>query len=244
MCLAPFFSRVMPSQSAAVTQRAGTQVTTSMLRQTWTTRPTMCRPACQTSLGMRATVPSACHCVLHIHHRWLPSFHREVVRCRYLTSDLGFEGIRFDYSRGYGAKYAALYARAGLSDDQLAVGEYWIPLDYDDKGKMLPNQEGHRKRVCKWLDEAERRCLAFDFGTKGLLQVCMSRVACVACARPSLCWRCPAQALLAQAGDHEPHGVLTACCVCRRQSASRSTTGWWIATTVHTGSSVFVLKLL
>jgi alpha-amylase len=86
------------------------------------------------------------------------------------VNDLGFEGIRFDYSRGYGGKYAALYAKAALSDDQFAVGEYWIPLDYDEEGNMLPDQEKHRKKVVQWLEEAEDRCLAFDFGTKGLLQ--------------------------------------------------------------------------
>lgn len=59
---------------------------------------------------------------------------------------MGFEGIRFDYSKGYGGKYAGDYARAALGDTGgFVVGEYWVPLAYDDEGEMIYDQEPNRK---------------------------------------------------------------------------------------------------
>ena len=91
---------------------------------------------------------------------------------RYLIEELGFAGLRFDFSKGYGGEYAGIYARAALGDDVgLAVGEYWVPLKYDGHGKQLYDQDRNRRDLAKWVDETEGRCLAFDFATKGILQV-------------------------------------------------------------------------
>ena len=47
--------------------------------------------------------------------------------CRYMIEDLGFQGLRFDYSKGYGGRYAWQYARAAMGDHLgLAIGEYWV----------------------------------------------------------------------------------------------------------------------
>ena len=92
--------------------------------------------------------------------------------CRYLIDDLGFKGLRFDFCKGYNGKFAGQYARAALGDSQgFAVGEYWVPLSYDSQGKQLYDQENNRKELAKWIDESGGRCLAFDFATKGILQV-------------------------------------------------------------------------
>ena len=50
----------------------------------------------------------------------------------------GFSGIRFDYSKGYSAYYAGLYARATGAD--FCVGEVWTDLNYD-------NVDGHRQQI-------------------------------------------------------------------------------------------------
>jgi hypothetical protein len=92
---------------------------------------------------------------------------------RHLKHHLGFEGLRFDYSKGYAGKFAAKYARAALGNDEgLVVGEYWVPLRYDAEGSLVYDQEHNRQEVTRWIDDTGGRCLAFDFATKGILQVC------------------------------------------------------------------------
>ena len=91
--------------------------------------------------------------------------------CRHLVHDLGFNGLRFDFSKGYGGQYAGQYARTALNGDQIAIGEFWVPLKYDED-VMRRDQDDNRQQLAKWLDEGGNRCLAFDFSTKGLLQVC------------------------------------------------------------------------
>jgi hypothetical protein len=93
-------------------------------------------------------------------------------RCRYLIEHIGFQGLRFDFSKGYSGRFAGQYARAALGEDKgLVVGEYWVPLSYDDDGKQLYDQEASRQRLSSWIDETGGRCHAFDFATKGILQV-------------------------------------------------------------------------
>lgn len=85
---------------------------------------------------------------------------------------LGFKGWRYDYSKGYAAKYAGYY------DEQTApvfsVGEVWTNMAF--QGSYLkPNQDAHRKELCNWLDANPSKvaCL-FDFTTKGILQVAVN----------------------------------------------------------------------
>lgn len=72
----------------------------------------------------------------------------------------GFTGIRFDYSKGYGANYAGMYQDAMTAD--FCVGEVWTNLNYDDV-------DAHRKLLMNYVDGASGKCGAFDFTTKGLL---------------------------------------------------------------------------
>jgi hypothetical protein len=138
---------------------------TFMRRRTWTTPMRLSRRASQISPGAihHPPVPSSVQSLPQLR---LP----EAPVCRHLVTELGFEGIRFDFSKGYDGKYAGKYARAALADDQMAVGEYWVPLRYDDT-VMKRDQEDNRRQVGEWIDASGGRCLAFDFSTKGLLQV-------------------------------------------------------------------------
>jgi hypothetical protein len=46
---------------------------------------------------------------------------------RYLIESLGYRGLRFDFSKGYGGSFAGQYTRAALGDQGgFAVGEYWV----------------------------------------------------------------------------------------------------------------------
>lgn len=73
---------------------------------------------------------------------------------------VGFTGIRFDYSKGYGALYAGNYSRAVNPD--FCVGEVWTDLDYN-------NVNAHRQKLMDYINGTAGSCGVFDFTTKGLL---------------------------------------------------------------------------
>lgn len=90
--------------------------------------------------------------------------------CKYLCENVGFEGLRFDFSKGYAGRFAGDYSRHALGDAGFAVGEFWTPLRYDGEGNLEYDQEDNRQQVRAWIDETGGRCCAFDFSTKGILQ--------------------------------------------------------------------------
>ena len=73
---------------------------------------------------------------------------------------VGFSGIRYDFSKGYGATYAGLYHDA--MNPNFCVGEVWTTLDYN-------NVDAHRQQLMNYVDGNGGKCGAFDFTTKGLL---------------------------------------------------------------------------
>ena len=86
-------------------------------------------------------------------------------------NDVGFGGIRFDFSKGYGGEFAGNYTRACMPE--FAVGEYWDTLNY---GQGLEyDQDAHRQRIIDWIDSTGGICTAFDFTTKGILQEACGR---------------------------------------------------------------------
>jgi len=93
---------------------------------------------------------------------------------RYLTSDeVGFGGIRFDFSKGYGGSFTGEYVRACEDNVEFAVGEFWDTMNY---GVGLEyNQDSHRQAIVDWVDQTGGCCTAFDFTTKGILQEACGR---------------------------------------------------------------------
>lgn len=90
----------------------------------------------------------------------------------WLRDEIGFTGLRFDYSKGYGASYAKEYVDAVGAE--FAVGEYWGNMSYQGS-EMAPNQDPHRQTVTAWIDGTKGASTAFDFTTKGLLQEACAR---------------------------------------------------------------------
>ncbi|GAB4269340.1 MAG: alpha-amylase [Candidatus Rifleibacteriota bacterium] len=82
---------------------------------------------------------------------------------------LGFRAWRYDFSKGYAAKYAGFYDKS--TAPAFSVGEIWTNMDY--QGSYLkPNQNNHRQQLCNWLDQSKSDVgCVFDFTTKGILQV-------------------------------------------------------------------------
>lgn len=87
---------------------------------------------------------------------------------QHMISDVGFGGIRFDFSKGYGGNYAGEYVSKALPE--FSVGEVWESLAYDEGGEVAYNQDDHRQRIINWVDATNGRSAAFDFTTKGILQ--------------------------------------------------------------------------
>lgn len=85
---------------------------------------------------------------------------------------LGFKGFRYDYSKGYAAKYAGLYDRN--SSPIFSVGEIWTNMNFQGTS-LKPNQDSHRKILVNWLDaNPSKVATLFDFTTKGILQVAVN----------------------------------------------------------------------
>lgn len=79
--------------------------------------------------------------------------------------DIGYDGWRYDYARGYGPQYMMTYNRA--TSPAFAVAEIWDDLD-------LNNTDAHRQALCDWLDSVNGEVRVFDFTTKGILQQAVS----------------------------------------------------------------------
>lgn len=79
--------------------------------------------------------------------------------------NVGFSGIRYDFSKGYGPSYAKLYHDAMAPN--FCVGEVWTNLDFN-------NVDAHRQQLMSYIDGTGGTCAAFDFTTKGLLNQALS----------------------------------------------------------------------
>lgn len=82
---------------------------------------------------------------------------------------LGFKAWRYDYVKGYDAKYNGEYD-AG-TNPIFSVGELWTNMGFS--GSTLNNDQNfHRQQLCDWLDRSKSDVgCVFDFTTKGILQV-------------------------------------------------------------------------
>ncbi|KQJ90515.1 alpha-amylase isozyme 3A [Brachypodium distachyon] len=86
----------------------------------------------------------------------------------WLKSDLGFDGWRLDFAKGYSAEVAKVYA--GNASPGFVVAEIWNSLSYDGDGKPATNQDGERQELVNWAKAVGGPAMAFDFTTKGILQ--------------------------------------------------------------------------
>ena len=78
-----------------------------------------------------------------------------------LHSDIGYDGWRYDFARGYAPEYLLAYNRA--NPPVFAVAEIWDELD-------LKNPDAHRQALVSWLNSVNGEVKVFDLTTKGVLQ--------------------------------------------------------------------------
>ncbi|KAI4316706.1 hypothetical protein L6164_024661 [Bauhinia variegata] len=86
----------------------------------------------------------------------------------WLKSEIGFDGWRFDFVKGYAPSITKIYMQNTSPD--FAVGENWNSLSYGQDGKPNSNQDAHRGTLVNWVEAAGGVVTAFDFTTKGILQ--------------------------------------------------------------------------
>lgn len=94
----------------------------------------------------------------------------------WLRTDVGFEGWRFDYARGYAARFAKEYVERTTGPSALNVAEFWPEASWEEGGVLARCQDPMRQATCDWLDGAGGALAAFDFGTKAVLQEAVRRV--------------------------------------------------------------------
>ncbi|KAF5195468.1 Alpha-amylase [Thalictrum thalictroides] len=86
----------------------------------------------------------------------------------WLKTEIGFNGWRFDFARGYSPDITKIYMEH--TTPSFAVGEVWDSLAYGQDRKPMYNQDAHRQELVKWVQAAGGKVTAFDFTTKGILQ--------------------------------------------------------------------------
>ncbi|KAG8377616.1 hypothetical protein BUALT_Bualt08G0051500 [Buddleja alternifolia] len=86
----------------------------------------------------------------------------------WLKTEIGFDGWRFDFVRGYSPSITKIYMENSKPD--FAVGELWNSLSYGQDGKLEYNQDRHRNELAEWAKNGGGVVTAFDFTTKGILQ--------------------------------------------------------------------------
>ncbi|XP_068634357.1 alpha-amylase 3, chloroplastic-like [Aristolochia californica] len=90
----------------------------------------------------------------------------------WLRKDIGYDGWRLDFVRGFWGGYVKDYMDA--TEPNFAVGEYWDSLSYT-YGNMDPNQDAHRQRIIDWINATNGTAGAFDVTTKGILHAALGK---------------------------------------------------------------------
>ncbi|KAK7321693.1 hypothetical protein VNO77_32566 [Canavalia gladiata] len=87
----------------------------------------------------------------------------------WLKTEVGFDGWRFDFVKGYAPSITKIYMEQTKPD--FAVGENWNSLANGKDGRPDYNQDAHRGALVNWVESAGGAVTAFDFTTKGILQL-------------------------------------------------------------------------
>ncbi|EEE54550.1 hypothetical protein OsJ_01730 [Oryza sativa Japonica Group] len=149
----------------------------------WTTSPP---PASPTSGSLRRPTLSASKatcwggCTIWtrpiieaFHGKGVQRVQRELIGwLDWLKMDIGFDAWRLDFAKGYSADMAKIYIDA--TEPSFAVAEIWTSMANGGDGKPNYDQNAHRQELVNWVNRvggANSNATAFDFTTKGILNV-------------------------------------------------------------------------
>ncbi|GBF91845.1 glycoside hydrolase [Raphidocelis subcapitata] len=92
----------------------------------------------------------------------------------WLQHDIGFEGWRLDFVKGYAPKFVDEYVSSTVGAAALNVGEFWVDMEWQG-GELAADQDRARQVLCDWVNANNKSCSAFDFPLKGVLQEAAKR---------------------------------------------------------------------
>ncbi|GLC54473.1 Alpha-amylase A type-1/2 [Pleodorina starrii] len=87
----------------------------------------------------------------------------------WLKNEIGFEGWRFDFARGYAPQYVREYIEGSGMAGELCIGDYLPDMTWGCGRHLAPNQDAARKSVVDWIEGTGGECMAFDFPLKYIL---------------------------------------------------------------------------
>lgn len=87
-------------------------------------------------------------------------------RLAWLKTDVGFDGWRLDFAKGYSANVVKSYVQN--ASPNFVVAEIWNSLSYNGDGKPSPNQDADRQQLVNWVQAVGGPATAFNFTTKGV----------------------------------------------------------------------------
>ena len=90
----------------------------------------------------------------------------------WLKSDVGFDGWRYDYVKGFSGGYIGEYNYA--TNPYFSVGELWPDITGDYYASCSGGNY-HRQKLMDWIDATGASSSAFDFTTKWQLQLAVAR---------------------------------------------------------------------
>ena len=90
----------------------------------------------------------------------------------WLKSDVGFDGWRYDYVKGFSGSYVQEYNNA--TSPYFSVGELWPDIT-GDYYASCSGANYHRQKLMDWINATGGASQAFDFTTKWQLQLAVSR---------------------------------------------------------------------
>lgn len=97
-----------------------------------------------------------------------PRVQRELIDwLNWLKSEVGFDGWRLDYAKGYSSDVAKIYV--DNASPSFVVSEIWSSLVQGNDGKPAPDQDAHRQELVNWVQSVGGPAMAFDFTTKGIM---------------------------------------------------------------------------
>ena len=85
----------------------------------------------------------------------------------WLKSEVGFDGWRLDFAKGYSPDVAKVYVDQGAPS--FVVLEIWSSLANGSDGKPAYNQDAHRQQLVDWAQSVGGPAMAFDFTTKEIM---------------------------------------------------------------------------
>ncbi|XP_042381044.1 alpha-amylase isozyme 3A-like [Zingiber officinale] len=91
----------------------------------------------------------------------------------WLRTEIGFDGWRLDFARGYSAGAAKVYVDG--AQPSFVVAEIWSSLATESDGKPAYDQDGSRQELVDWVRQVGGPATAFDFTTKGILQAAVEK---------------------------------------------------------------------